>query len=144
MTWLLAGLLALLVGPLLLRWSRRGRLLHAVDGFVVVAITGLVVIEVLPHAFDVAGGWAVAVAFLGLLLPARLEGVLERASRGAAAESVHTAALGLGVLGLGLHAAMDGAALHQGAYEGSLATAVVVHRLPVGLAVWWLIKPAHG
>lgn len=144
MTWLVAGLLALLVGPLLLRLSRRGRLLHAVDGFVVVAIMGLVVVEVLPHAFAVASGWAVLAALLGLLLPERLEGLLQRASRGAAAENVHAAALVLGVLGLGLHAAMDGAALHHGAEDGSLALAVIVHRLPVGLAVWWLLEPAHG
>ncbi len=139
MLWLLAGLLALLVGPLLLRFSRQGRILHAVDGFVVIAIVGLVVIEVLPHAFSVVGGWALGWAALGLLLPERLERLLHRAAR-----RVHAFALVLAMSGLGLHDALDGAALAHGTTDSSLAMAVVLHRLPVGLAVWWLIRPAYG
>ena len=138
--WLAAGLLALLAGPLLLRLSRGGRLLHAIDGFVVVAVTGLVFVEVLPHAFGAIGWWSVPLAAAGLLLPVRLEGLLR-----AAAYRVHALAVMLAVLGLVLHAAMDGAAL-GGAEAGQhgLAWAVVVHRVPVGLTVWWLLRPTQG
>ena len=43
--------------------------------------------------------------------------------------------------GLGLHAAADGAALAGAAHHGAetLPMAVLVHRLPVGLLVWWLV-----
>ena len=138
--WLIAGLLALLAGPLVLRLSRGGRLLHAIDGFVVVAVTGLVFVEVLPHAFAAVGWWSVPMAAAGLLLPVRLEGLLR-----AAADRVHTLAVMLAVVGLVLHAAMDGAAL-GGAEDGQhgLAWAVVVHRVPVGLTVWWLLRPTQG
>ena len=142
--WLAAGLLASLSGPLLVRLSRGGRLLHTVDGFVVTAILGLVAVEVLPHAFEVIGWPSLLLAAVGLVGPARLERALH-----AAAGRVHGVALALAGAGLLLHAATDGAALAAGGgghaiADSGLALSVVVHRLPASLTLWWLVRPRFG
>ena len=37
---------------------------------------------------------------------------------------------------------MEGVAL---APEGAVVTApVILHRIPVGLAIWWILRPRHG
>src|SRR5690606_22662142 len=50
--------------------------------------------------------------------------------------------LAVGVAGLLLHSAADGAALlsgHLGHHE-ALSLAVVLHNVPAGLAIWWLVQ----
>jgi uncharacterized membrane protein YraQ (UPF0718 family) len=141
---LLASLLALGLGPLVLRLARRdGHVLPALDGFVFVAIGGLVLLHAIPEAFAVSGVAALAAAALGFLGPLLVERWLHRAAR-----QVHALALLLAVLGLGMHAFLDGAALLEGpaAHGGahSLPLAVVLHRIPVGLTIWWLLRPAYG
>jgi zinc transporter ZupT len=61
-------------------------------------------------------------------------------------EGVHLATYLVGIAGLLLHAAVDGAVLLSGdAGRGdALAWAVVLHRLPAGLAVWWLARIGFG
>ncbi|MSP90821.1 MAG: hypothetical protein EXR79_03300 [Myxococcales bacterium] len=135
------GVLAL--GPLShVLAGRAGRALQALDGFVLVSVGGLVLADVLPHALG-HGGWLVLpIAVLGLVGPAILERALHRA-----AARVHTAALVLGLMGLVLHAGIDGLALAgsgDGGLRPQLATAVVLHRLPEGLTIWWLLRPVHG
>lgn len=141
---LLATLAALLSGPLLYAAAqRRPAFLAFLDGFVLVSIAGLVLIDVLPAAFGDGGAWCLAFLLLGLLGPTALEHGLTRARREA-----HLLALGLAILGLVLHSVGDGAALSGAApddhRQSALALAVAIHSIPVGLVVWWLLFPVFG
>ncbi len=142
MTLLLASIAALLTGPLAYRFARRGTTLTILDGFVFVAISGLVILSVLPEAI-VHGGWmAIVLIVAGFVGPTVAEHLFHRAAKG-----THVAALILGLVGLCLHALIDGAALGDGLAlqaGGQLPTAVVLHRLPVGLTIWWLLRPHFG
>ena len=64
------------------------------------------------------------------------------------ARQAHAVALLLALVGIGLHGFTDGLALGQGGHEHAgehmLPWAVVLHRLPVGLMVWFLIRPVYG
>lgn len=139
---LIATLAALLSGPLLYQLARaRPRLLKAMDLFVIVSITGLVLVEVMPEAYAAAGPWSLAFLGLGLLGPTALEHLLTHARREA-----HIAALALAVAGLLAHSFGDGAALSPAGGHGhlALAAAVAIHSVPVGLLVWWLMAPVFG
>lgn len=139
MELLLAGTLALWIGPLLVRFigERRG-LLSGLDGFVVTALLGLIGLHLLPEAL-VHGGWlAVLMTIVGLVLPGLIEGRVDS----------QRPVVGLAVVGFGLHAMLDGAALSHGDHghhHGELlALGVVLHRLPLGLALWWGLRPRFG
>ncbi|PIE17789.1 MAG: hypothetical protein CSA65_07770 [Proteobacteria bacterium] len=137
---LVFSLLVLAVGPALWTLGRRSQtqpLLELLDGFALTAIGGLVLLYTLPDTFAHAGPWVVPVMLLGFLGPTLLEGWLHRG----AAAAAHSATLFLAVLGLALHAALDGAALAQKRLP--LELAVVLHRLPVGLTIWMLLRPSR-
>lgn len=139
---LLATLAALASGPLwYLLARRRLALLSFLDGFVLVSISGLVLLEVLPEAFADGGWWSLGFLALGLLGPTLLEHGLARARR-----SAHLAALGLAIVGLVLHSVGDGAALvaENAHTHGALGLAIAIHSVPVGLVVWWLLYPVFG
>jgi hypothetical protein len=51
--------------------------------------------------------------------------------------------LALAALGLVIHAALDGIALLPSGSR-DLAYAVILHRLPVGMAIWWSLRPNLG
>ncbi len=145
---LLATLAALMCGPLLYVVARlRPALLAFLDGFVLVSIAGLVLLEVVPGAYGDGGAWSFAFLALGAIGPTLVENGLQQARREA-----HLATLALAVLGLLLHSLADGAALapSQGLHEGhghareALAIAIVVHSIPVGLMVWWVMAPVFG
>ncbi len=142
-TLLALSIAVLAIGPLLIGFVQRfGQVLLALDGFVLVSVGGIVLADVIPHALEHGGGLAVPIVLLGLLGPAFLEKGLHRA-----AHHVHTAALLLGLAGLVLHAGIDGLALSgaQGPdISKNLATAVLLHRLPEGLTIWWLLRPVYG
>jgi uncharacterized membrane protein YraQ (UPF0718 family) len=136
---LLASIAALGLGPLAYRLAgRQHNLLAVLDGFVFVAIGGLVVLSVLPESMA-QGGWpTLGFVLIGFAGPTVAEHLFHRAAKG-----THEATLVLGLLGLCLHALIDGAAL--GTTVGTqLTAAVVLHRLPVGLAIWWLLRPHFG
>lgn len=138
---LAAGVLALLLGPLAYgALTRRGELAAALDGFIFVTIGALVLLEALPEAVAAGGVWAWAFLFGGLFGPTVLERLIHTAAR-----QTHLATLLIGGFGLVLHATADGTALGAGsAHNPLLPVAVILHRLPVGLAVWWLLKPSFG
>lgn len=142
--FLLATLLALAAGPLLYTVARRqASLLSFLDGFVMVSIAGLVGLEVVPGTFTAGGGWSLAFLALGLFGPT----LLERGFRAVEREA-HIATLVLAIIGLVLHALADGTVLAPGTSEGlddwALPLSVVLHSLPVGMAVWWLLAPGFG
>jgi len=115
-------------------------MLSLLDGFILVTIAGLVLFYILPESILYGGLWSILFALIGIFGPTMMERVYHRA-----AHQTHTAALFLGLAGICLHALVDGTALvsaRQG--EDLLPLAVVLHRLPVGLTIWWLLRPSFG
>lgn len=143
---LFASLLPLFLGPLLVwvlqraRWAAR-----ALDAFVLVTVAGLVLLSILPQTLADAGVLAIIAVVAGTALP-MLGGKVFSAKPSA----VRSVTVLLGLIGLGLHAALDGVALaapqhgHDHGHPTPLAVAVLLHRFPVGLAIWWLVRPKLG
>lgn len=141
-TYLLAASLAPLVGPLaffLLR-HRRGPF-RFLDGFVMLAVPGLVFLHTVPEAVEGRDVLLALALVAGLMAP----GTLERITRDVA-HRTDQLALVLGISGLALHALLEGAAVMalSGPQDLGLALAIVLHRVPVGLAVWWLVRDIYG
>ncbi len=83
-------------------------------------------------------GWIVfGVMGVGAAIPV----AVERISNNFYAHTDNVA-LTLGVSGLLVHAALEGAALVSGGTGFRLA--LIAHRLLVGLMIWWLLRPRHG
>ena len=142
MSPLLAALAAPVAGPVLYRLlHERPGIVRVVDGFVYVAVPALVAWQILPSAWSQRRLSVIGAVALGLLIP----WAMERASR-ALARHTDDMALVVGLSGLVLHAALEGAALAPGTVEagGALALAVTLHRVPIGFVIWWLIRPRHG
>ena len=143
---LILSLITLAVGPAVYHLARAaGGTLAALDGFVYVAIGGLVLLHIVPDSIAVAGWLAAAACLVGLLAPSLAEHWLHgRASH------AHAVALALGLVAIGLHAFTDGLALvteaagDAGGGQQMLPMAVILHRLPIGLTIWFLLRPAHG
>lgn len=137
MLMLLASVAGLCLGPVLfavLHRTKKPQL--AVDGFVLVAVVGLVMLHVLPEAVEVAGTGALVAAAVGLILP-----LLAERARAMSHDASHGVVLAVAFAGLMLHTSLDGVGL---AGSDGLGLAVVVHRIPVGLGVWWLVRPQFG
>ena len=143
MSYLLIALAALALGPVILnRLHRRPALAAALDGFVVVSISGLIFLHFVPHAVEHQHVAVLLALVVGFLLPV----VLERLTRDVRGR-VDRWGLLLGLTGLAIHAGLDGAVLATvagGGADRSLALAVILHRLPVGIAVWWLATTVLG
>lgn len=143
MPLLLLSIAALLAGPILIGLAQPdARLRRVLDGYVMVTIGGLVALHLAPAAFADAGIWAAAALAVGAALPWLVE-------RRLADESGRAGATLFAVGGLTLHALIDGAALTMPEHthdhtHASLAVAVIVHRLPVGLLVWWALAEVAG
>lgn len=138
------SLVALTLGPVAYGAARvAGHMMAALDGFVFVAITGLVVIHIVPDSVALAGWPAVAVVAVGVWLPTLIEHRLRTMAR-----QVHAVTLVFGLIAIAIHAFADGLALGtvtgDSDHVNMLPMAVVVHRLPVGLTVWFLLRPLYG
>lgn len=138
MTLLLLSIVSLALAPLIYRVADRvGGALAALDGFVIVTIAGLAAVHIIPDAVAAGGIAVIAVALLGFLGPGWAEHALHRA-----ADRVHSATLVLAVLGLMLHGFFDGVALAAPvSHDAGLSIAVLLHRLPVAITLWWLLRP---
>lgn len=140
MLFLVISLVALAVAPLLYRLAHRAVVAMAfLDGFVLVAISGLILVHVIPHAMRAGGLWVPLVALAGFFVPQLVEHTLTRA-----AARAHAATLALAIGGLIIHTGLDGVALSVPAGSegaGELAIAVVLHRLPVALTICTLLLP---
>lgn len=134
LAWLLAATLALGLAPVTDRLIRGARARAALSGALEGMLGVLVGLHVLPEAVETAGLWACVWGLIGFVLPNLLE-------RGRAFGAWVT------VVGLGVHAAVDGAALSTVTVSLdalALGGAVVLHRLPFGLFVWGVAKRRRG
>jgi len=140
MSLLLISLLALAAGPVLFRIAGKAQgSMAGLDGFIFVAIVGLITIHIIPHAIAAAGLGAIGFAVVGLLGPGLVERLLHKAARQA-----HTITVVLAIVGLTVHAFFDGAALAEPSVESGgqmLAVAVLLHRLPVAVTLWGVLRP---
>jgi len=137
-----AVLAAPLAGPLLYRWlHERPDAVRLVDGFVYFAVPALVGLQVLPAAWEHRSLAVVAGLAVGVLVPT----LLERLSH-ALHHHTDSVALVLGLAGFLLHTLLEGAALVPGedGVPVAFALAVILHQVPVGLVVWWLLRPRYG
>ncbi len=142
MILLLLSIATLLLGPWLYRlWSQGHALSSVVDGFVFVAISGMVLFLILPGSVANGGWYALAWVVAGALGPTVSERVFRRSEH-----RFHNVALVLGLVGIAFHGMLDGAVLADGGRAAGtvLPLAVVLHRFPVGLAIWWLVRPSFG
>jgi zinc transporter ZupT len=154
---LAASLAALAISPALYALCRRIRwAARPLDTAILLAIAALVLLEILPECWEMAGASALVAAGAGLFLPLLAE---QRHGREHADLHAHGASLAIGralpwvaIGALGLHALTDGAALaaglehieHHGHDHGgdALALGIVVHHLAEGAAVWSLLRAA--
>ena len=158
------SLIALVAGPLLYRACQSKTILRsALDGLLFVTISGIVIIHILPEVYSEAGFVAIVIlaggagfAFLAERWPVNGD------------RTAYSWAIVLAAIGLALHAAMDGLALipsdhlnlghvhgHDHDARGSdsvvaslsnnqLALGVILHRIPIGMAIWWTVRPQLG
>lgn len=136
---------ALLAAPLL----RRPALFAATDAFVLVALAGLIVFHVLPQSVHETGALSALLLGLGALAPY----VIERLRTAAPQAQPGWGAFSVALVGVAAHAVLDGLAFvddlgdHGHAHEGSvpaLGLAVLLHRVPVGLSLVWVVLPRAG
>ncbi len=143
MTLLTASMLALLLGPLLAQsLGRHGRSVDWLNWIAFAAVIGFIFLHVLPES--IGHGLLQALAFLGLglVVPTAMEQLLHRF-----ASKAHGVTLWLSMGGLAIHNLFDGAALASGGIEsvgGLLPLAIIIHRVPVGLMAWTLVRESFG
>lgn len=129
----------LFVAPLLnLIPTQKQFIFSSLNGFVFVVIVALVTLDILPELVEIAGPGVMAAMLFGLALPA----LSEKAFHNRAV--VHKLAAMAGVCGLLIHALIDGAALSMEDSHHNLALSVALHRIPIGLFVWWFVRPHFG
>jgi hypothetical protein len=139
---LLLSLMSLFAGPLLFQWLKGpGRVARTLDHLIVAALIVLVVVLLVPDIIEPLGLAAPGLLLLGYLLPGLLEKMVQRA-----AETLHLLSLGVALIGLLLHALLDGAGLAGSSFrhEPGLAAAIILHRFGVGLMLWLIVQPVFG
>jgi uncharacterized protein len=140
-TLLVLAIGALILGPVLAKlFEKQPGINRFLDGFILVSIGGIAVIHLLPEAVVEIGGMAFLMVIIGALLPYFAERVFHSYER-----ATHGGVLVLAFSGILVHTLLDGIAVSQASLDhGSgevLAYAVILHRLPVGLLIWWALKP---
>ena len=136
---LVSALLAPVAGALLyVTMHHRARTVRLLDAAVVIALPLLVAAQVVSHAWVERSLAPVAAVALG----AGLLVLIERLSNTLARHTDDVTIL-FAVLGIVLHAVLEGGALTAGA-SPAFVVAVVVHRVAVGLLILWLVAPRHG
>lgn len=141
------ALLPLIAGPYLAGLAERSnRARSVVDSLVAVALGGVVMLHIWPNAYRHGGPAVLAAGLLGFALPFLLHGRFHAYEKRA-----FPGLIWLAFSGLALHAMIDGVALFSpeaghdhGTNSVLLAFAVVLHRLPVALGIWWLVLPRQG
>lgn len=139
---LFLSLITLFAGPLLYHWMRQGGLIaKAFDRAIVAALVAVVIFLLVPEVFAGIGWTALILIGAGYLLPGVLESLVKKS-----AHTFHMISMILALAGFAMHAMLDGAGLAGSSYQasGSLALAIILHRLGVGLVIWLILQPAFG
>jgi hypothetical protein len=137
--FLTLSIVALLLGPVVYTIGRRNPVARQIlDGFIFITIAGIVTVNIIPGALASGGNLALVFLALGIAFPV----ILERSFH-SAFHAAHALVLALAALGLVIHSILDGIALLP-SQNSDLAYAVILHRLPVGMAIWWSVRPNLG
>lgn len=160
MIYLVLSLLTLALGPVLASLARRLRWTTlTLDAFVLLVLGGLVLLHILPHALIDGGLPALAAGIAAFLAAGSAERGLHRHQDDARSRFSRIAVPTLAFLGLGFHAVVDGLALrgsagnafgphaghdHGPAADPTWAIAVLAHRLPFSIGLWWIVAPLFG
>lgn len=141
---LIIAIAALVLGPFLAQILSRSRPVNQMlDGFVLVSVSGLALMHLLPEAIIEIKWAALVMLVIGALLPSLIEHRFQ-----AVEEKAHVGVILLVLLGILVHTTLDGMALSEMSIEHgagqALAIAVVLHRLPIGILVWWSARSAYG
>jgi hypothetical protein len=131
--------LALLSGPFIYALGRQNRAIrHGLDAFIIVAVIWIIGVHIIPDSIETGGLLAIVFLAAGIAFPPVMQRVLHLATG-----TAHFAMTILAATALALHAIIDGIALIPGSGD-HLPAAVILHRLPVGMAIWWTFRPAIG
>jgi hypothetical protein len=133
------SIFALLLGPLIYASGRKNPLARRIlDAAILLAILIIIVAHIVPEALKHGGAMAIFVILIGLAFPMILERLFRKAT-----DTAHLVIVAIAALGLLIHAVVDGIALLPQSGNG-LAYAIILHRIPVGMALWWTIQPSFG
>lgn len=143
---LLVSIAILPIGPLVAeRVERYEKPMRWLYRLITMAMAFLVLYYIIPESIALTGYWAIAMLFLGLIVPTIGEILLRDI-----AEKVHRVPVIIGALGLGVHALLDGAALTLPSKSltfagvSPFAFAVLAHKIPAGFIIWSMLKPGYG
>ena len=149
-SFLALGFLALCAGPLmvyLLRASAWSTV--ALDSFCLITISGFALLHLLPESAEQAGWLVLPLALTGFVLPSIAERTIHHGDA-----NVRKTVLALAICGIAAHAVLDGLFLEAGghAHDGHAhagtheltAWAVILHRVPEGLGIWWIVPRTLG
>jgi len=113
------------------------------DRSMYVIVPLLVASQIIGHEI-LHSGWMlqpilmlVAVMALGIIIPRFIEKIYLQV-----APTTEALSIIIGFLGLGLHALFEGASLNT--EDPSAMIPIAVHRLAVGLMIWWILHPRYG
>ncbi len=138
MTFILSTV-ALLLGPVIYAAAGEHRISRRLlDALIVLSIGFIIVAHIIPEALQQGGNLAIIVIVLGIAFPMLLERLFKKAT-----DAAHLVIVALAAFGLLTHALVDGVALLPESGE-NLAYAIILHRLPVGMALWWAVRPNFG
>ncbi len=142
---LILSIAALLLGPLIYAAGRKNKIARRLlDGLILLSIAVIIFVHIIPEALAQGGAIAIVVIILGIAFPMLLERLFRKA-----ADTAHLLIVAIAAVGLLVHAVIDGLALLPGNGAGlgggvGLAHAIILHRLPVGMAIWWVVRPGLG
>ena len=149
--FLLSSFVALALGPLLVWLARRQPWSTvSIDSFCLVTVSGFTLLHLLPESAAQAGWIVLPLALAGFLLPAVAERTLHHGSA-----NVRGAVIALALLGVAAHATLDGLLLAGDSHVPELgdghghtqeltAWAIVLHRIPEGVGIWWIVPRTLG
>jgi len=139
---LVLSIVSLFIGPLLYQWLRVGGFIaKAFDSAIIAVLILLMAFLLIPESWSQLGPLSLVLILTGYLLPGLLEHLVKRA-----AHTFHLVSLMLALVGLALHAILDGAILtvSDGAAGSHLPMAIVIHRFGVGMMLWMMVQPVFG
>ncbi len=137
---MIAPVIGVLLYPLL---HDHPKITRVFDRCMYVMVPLLVLTHVLGHHIE-HRGWEVGVIsillgvmLVGLLVPIGIEHTFH-----SIAPTTEALSIIAGFIGLGFHAMIEGASLNADTPTAMIP--ITVHRLAVGLMIWWILHPRYG